>query len=163
MHLIRTKERTKLGSSIMHESEHVSSETSIDPKELQDLIARLTNPAHESNGGVVRVKDIAETLEIKESDVIRALQQMRAGQTGTIQSSTPTIAHQENQTRKSKVRPEYLMAYFAVVFVVALVFLFSVMRTREELAPPTAVPSELAAPHSPDVPKELPAPDRNGN
>lgn len=62
---------------VMHELEGVTPETAVDPKELKELIARLANPNHGAPKGSVQVKDIAETLELDESEVARQLVALR--------------------------------------------------------------------------------------
>lgn len=61
----------------MIESETVTSETTVNPNELKQLISRLANPNANSLPGAVKIKDIAETLEVDENVVIGQLMALR--------------------------------------------------------------------------------------
>ena len=61
----------------MKELESITAETLVDSKELNQLIARLSNPTHGRSNGGVSVKDIAETMDLNEDKVIQELVRMR--------------------------------------------------------------------------------------
>ena len=61
----------------MQEFENVTSETAVQPKELTELIARLSNPHQISPSGGVRIRDIAETMDLKDEEVIQELVKLR--------------------------------------------------------------------------------------
>ena len=135
----------------MLELETITSETSIDPKELKDLLARLANPSADAPNGTVRIKDIAETLEVKEDEVIRQLTLLRTkkhdeliAQQARIQAQTPVFFATGN-TQQQRVALATL--FFALL--VGFLMFFLLLSPPAMLQPEQAVPAApMAAPHA---------------
>ena len=126
----------------MHESEHVSSETSIDPEELKELIARLANPSPDVPNGSVKIKDIAETLEVKEYDVIRQLTLLRAKRHDEQAAQQSRNQFQETNSLATMSLRQRRMVIAILCFALFIGFLtfFVLIRQASAVEPPQAVP-----------------------
>ena len=135
----------------MLESETVTSETSIDPKELKELIARLANPSSGTPNGSVKIKDIAETLDLKEDVVMRELARLRETkkeEQGAAQVEKLTQAVKELQTPNSvwltSATRKAAAAIVLALLVGAVMFAFLLIESKPAMIAPE--PPQLRAP-----------------
>ena len=129
----------------MLESEAVTSETSVDPKELKELIARLPSPSGNTPDGSVRIKDIAETLEVKEDDVIRQLTLLRAKKNDEIMAQQARNQLQYPAFARRTV-PQQRLVFAVLFFALFLGFLMFFFLIQPPTITPTSEPPVKVAP-----------------
>jgi hypothetical protein len=129
----------------MLESEAVTTETSVDPKELKELIARLSSPSGNTPDGSVRIKDIAETLEVKEDDVIRQLTLLRTKKQDELKAQQARNEIQSTSdlgTRNIPQQRMILAVIFFALFVSFMMFAFFLLRPASNPGAPSPVQAE---------------------
>lgn len=138
----------------MKEFESVTEETLVDPKELNQLIARLSNPTPGRVNGGVSVKDVAETLEIPESDVVRELELLRESKkVHPVPAEAEKLANMLDAFKSTDFQPITnrplkrvtvmgLVAIFAMFGLIA--FIIYSLIYAPIVSPPKAAPPEIS-------------------
>ena len=112
----------------MQEFEAVTSETSVDPRELNELIARLSNPHRGNAHGAVKIKDIAETMDLNDEEVIDELVQLRKRRKAQpVPQEAEKLANVLNELKTTNFkpltnRPLKRISATLVVLIIGLVF-----------------------------------------
>ena len=138
----------------MLESQNVSSETTIDPAELKELISRLSNPSTVAPPGSVTVNDIAETLDIPQDRVIAEIARMRTSKAPThvpINTAGETPLDRILQTPEGAKRLRVVVVVMTLAFVSLMLMLTIATQRREVVLTPSP-------PHPVDVSKVAPTP-----
>ena len=136
----------------MKELESITAETLVDSKELNQLIARLSNPTHGRSNGGVSVKDIAETMDLNEDKVIQELVRMRK------QKETQPVPQQAEKLvaaldelkstdfRPVSNRPLKRVPATLVILICALLFGIFIVVTRFLAQPSGPLPEKMPVP-----------------
>lgn len=101
----------------MHKFETPNSNTSVNRNELNELIARLSNPHCSEKNGSVTVRDIAETMDIDEVEVIHELAQLRERrQAQQVPQDAEKLGVALDQMKTSGFKPVSIKPFFRISF-----------------------------------------------